>query len=255
MQSKLRAGAAALLVIVTTVLAGCSSSSTGPAFLGTWSGGNNGAHEVRFSEGGRLTINGTCSGPYTVLSSDGDSFDIQSGEIDCAPLMTGTLTATLTVSGDSMSVTGTVINGQWSRGGGGITDGTPSPTNPHTPSLNAATELVQQFVTRISTMSAGTDVPGEIAWLNANSSAVLAAKAASDLSQAIKYYKAHPDTTVTITIKAATTALTSSGDVETQIAFDQTETIRGTKVLRKQSMLVTCKVSGDRWVVSKIEIL
>lgn len=108
-----------IVVISGLDFSACSSNSDGlpGSLFGTWNGGNNVVHSVRFSDGGRLEINGgSCSGDYQLGAVDGNVGTVTSGYIDCGHLMNGYLTDTVNVSGNSLTLTGDVINGTYQRG-------------------------------------------------------------------------------------------------------------------------------------------
>lgn len=99
-------------------LAACSAGAKNlpESLFGTWSGGNSDVHEVRFSNGGRVELNGgQCAGEYRLSAVDGSRGSVRSGYIQCGQIMDGYFTATVTVSGDSLVVDGNVINGSWRR--------------------------------------------------------------------------------------------------------------------------------------------
>jgi hypothetical protein len=100
------------------VAAGCSTGSgeLPGALFGTWSGGNSSVSSVRFSDGGRVELNGgECSGEYLLSAVDGSVGKVRSGYIQCPGVMDGYFEATVEVDGDSLNVDGTVINGNYDR--------------------------------------------------------------------------------------------------------------------------------------------
>jgi len=97
---------------------GCSASAKGlPESLhGTWKGGNDEVSTLRFSEGGRVELNeGECAGEYRLSAIDGNKGTINSGYINCGSIMDGTFQATVTTSGDSLTVKGSVVGGEYER--------------------------------------------------------------------------------------------------------------------------------------------
>ncbi len=101
-------------------VAACSGEAGFPETLNDdWSGGNTAVYEVRFSAGGRLTINGACSGAYELSAID-DEMSVATLEtdlIDCPGVMNGFVTdATVEVDGDTLMISGPVLNGTYVRG-------------------------------------------------------------------------------------------------------------------------------------------
>jgi hypothetical protein len=111
---------AGMLVVLGGLTASCSSGGSDAlpgSLFGTWNGGNNVVHSVRFSNGGRLEINGpACNGYYQLSAIDRTVGTVNSGYLNCGSIMDGDLAATVTVTGNSMTVTGAVINGTYQRG-------------------------------------------------------------------------------------------------------------------------------------------
>lgn len=107
--------------LLALLLFGAAACSAGAAELpeslyGTWNGGNREVTSVRFSDGGRVELNnGQCAGEYSLSAVDGNKGSVRSGYIKCGQIMDGYFTATVNVDGDSMTVTGSVINGQYKR--------------------------------------------------------------------------------------------------------------------------------------------
>ncbi len=114
------AGVLLVLVVLGGLAASCSSGGSDAlpsSLFGTWNGGNNVVHSVHFSNGGRLEINGpACSGYYQLSAIDRNDGTVDSGYMNCGSIMDGDLTAAVTVRGNSMTVTGAVINGRYERG-------------------------------------------------------------------------------------------------------------------------------------------
>jgi len=96
-------------------MAGCGSHGLPDSLHGSWTGGNSTVQSVKFSDGGRVELNGgECSGSYTVGSIDGDVGSVRSGYIKCS-LMDGYFETDLTVKGDTMTVTGSLLRGTYHR--------------------------------------------------------------------------------------------------------------------------------------------
>ncbi len=105
-------------VFLLSTAAACSGASKGlPGSLyGSWRGGNDAVKSVRFSNGGRVELNeGKCAGEYQLSAIDGNKGTVRSGYIQCGGIMDGYFMATVTVEGNSMSVSGSVINGTYQR--------------------------------------------------------------------------------------------------------------------------------------------
>ena len=107
------------LLALASCVSSCSSGQPNAlpnALFGTWTGGNNLVHSVRFSEGGRLEINdSSCSGEYQLSAVDGNLGTVSSGYMDCGSIMNGYLTSNVTVTGNTLTITGAIINGTYTR--------------------------------------------------------------------------------------------------------------------------------------------
>ena len=106
-----------LIVLAACLLVtGCGATTMPSALFGTWNGGNDVVHSVRFSSGGRVEINGSaCAGSYSLSAIDGDTGTLDSGYIDCSGIMNGYFTDTATVTGGSLNLQGDVLNGTYHR--------------------------------------------------------------------------------------------------------------------------------------------
>ncbi len=83
------------------------------SLYGTWNGGNNAVKSLRFSDGGRVELNGgQCAGEYRLSAVDGNKGRVRPGY---GQIMDGYFTATVTIDGDTVSATGSVINGTYKR--------------------------------------------------------------------------------------------------------------------------------------------
>jgi hypothetical protein len=99
-------------------LTGCSGGSQDlpDSLYATWTGGNDTVSSVRFSDGGRVEINGgQCSGEYAMSAVDGNVATVRSGYLNCPPIMNGYFEVTVTVQDNSLTIDGPVINGAYKR--------------------------------------------------------------------------------------------------------------------------------------------
>ena len=108
-----------LIVGAGLVVVSCTQDPTGlPGSLnGTWEGGNRTVSVVRFTDGGRIEMNdGQCHGEFQLSAVDGNRADLDTGYIQCPPIMDGYIfDAAITVDGDSLVIDGPVINGTYSK--------------------------------------------------------------------------------------------------------------------------------------------
>lgn len=109
-------GAAATLLVAVTA---CSmgADELPDSLTGRWEGGNESVSVVRFSSGGRIELNDDqCHGAFELSAVDGNRADIDTGYIECPPIMDGYITdATVNLDGDTLTIDGPVINGTYSR--------------------------------------------------------------------------------------------------------------------------------------------